>query len=362
MMGRNIQFNVVLLVFWYISLLLLATPNLAQDYITTVNVTIDEYPDYSGTYSKLISTSENDIDGRDEFLIQNGSLDIKFKFSPAETILKVRYNLESLPEGYRFYKLTMEYPLTQISKRNTCVLSPFSTEVNFASETRILYATPVKESTPLVELYQIYQRSKFVSDYRLNRLNNDWEKLSDYDIQSCYVYLSSVIQLVNRDFLAIPEDVAEKVNWMRNAIHHKGDRVKRAVSIGNAQALVGLADNLESDKFTIYWNYSLNEFNLERRYMMLKDLLARYRNYPSQDMRAKIVRGSRITEYLMISGLANSLHDCLRKQNNRFQGFDSEVTWLIEQLELALPSINEEEKRIQTSKDIDAIRGLISMD
>ena len=243
----------------------------------------------------------------------------------------------------------MNYSLTQIGKSNTVTLTPFTTNINLASETRRLFSEPIDERTSISKLYTTFQISRYVFTERIKRLNGDWENLHDYDIQSCFVYLKAIHELVTRDHLSIPSNIIEPINWLSHAIDNYPSKVDRAVKLKHAKQLIDFSKNLKSEEFIKLWNFALNEPNYFRKYQLMKSILLDFRALPTANMRETVVRRSHLTEAEIIKSMANTIYN---KGEIEFAGYNSEIDWIIEQLNGIMVQISDNDERHKINQDI----------
>ena len=122
-----------------------------------------------------------------------------------------------LPHAHSFAKMKLEIPVNRKFETFNLTLYPAKVVGN-AREVKNMYATPVAKIPPN-ELQIFFQKAWGVATNRMERLNDDWSCLHDYDVQAVFVFLQAYREL-SRKLNMIPNtSIYPYTSWDENGAH-----------------------------------------------------------------------------------------------------------------------------------------------
>ena len=238
----------------------------SQEDTLRVYYKIEETPKFGDSFEPIIKAERINNKGSNA-KIKLGDDDLfMLEFSENQLSATVTVDFEELPVHYDFIPLMFNFPITQIDKSNTVILSPIKIDKDYLGrDSRVLFSTNVNKLS-LEDLFKFYQKSRAVAIIRINRLSNDWRKLHDFDVQCVYKYLEATMKLSKEAFLMPTKETDLAIAWLSDALNNKPARVKHALGkLEHANQIISGIENLEGLNFRKLWNV------VTIRLMLIKD-------------------------------------------------------------------------------------------
>jgi len=172
----------------------------------------------------------------------------EYRFSkPNELYHVLLFRLSSTPKNYWYKDIALLIPFFIEQKVFDVTLAATKIEIG-ADEVRNLYATKIQSMRP-GRLFVFYNRARFVATERISRISDQFDDVSDFDIQAAFKFLESARELSYGNYLQPDKTVYTTRDWLQEALEKNIKVVKRAVGIEQTKQLVSQIDELEGDFF-----------------------------------------------------------------------------------------------------------------
>jgi hypothetical protein len=284
-----------------------------------------------------------------------------------ELVVPLLVRLEGdLPDTQVFDALRIEAPFWARQSTVVLKLRP-ATSDGSAEEVARLYGMLVSSISD-EDLPEHYQKVRATAAKRMQALAGLWDELSDWDVQSVYIYLQTVRELNERTFVVPPADISSAITWMENASAHQSDRVGKALraarsrpieeGLAKARQAIEQVKNAEAVRFGRVWNHVVTKDNCDDRLPLLRAYRDLVIELPIGERRQRVVQVTGVPLGIVENSIAECLSVEVRCHENVVEQPEAELTKMIGRLSTELGTTSDPELKSSLESHRQSLRNL----